>query len=1274
MQTRVDDETPNTGTLSESSPKGDRLVALVEQLPSPVALLDADLRVLAASRQWREHYAMNDNALIGTSFLDIVEDGSGQWADALEIARQGRVYRAEELPLNRRNGRSYRVRCELRPWFDGRGTMQGLMLFGENRTEQRIAREAVERATARFRGIFDSMYQLMWLLRPDGIIVEANRAALEFARVTREEALGRKMWEVEWFGPTESASNRIEDGVRMAATGEFFRASFVFPDASGHSSTIDLSINPITDADGRVTLLIPEGRNITDQRNAEALLDEERQFLKSLLATSPSAVIACDASGSITLFNEAAGKLLGREDGDASVTEADVFEKFYHPDTNLPFSKNEHPLVRALEGEKVSGLEMVVRRAHAPDVFVIAGGCQLKSKDDAVLGAFVLLYDITERTRVEDELRRSESQQAAIISALPDGLARVRRDGTILAYHPSTEFEPSIAPEAFMGRRFHDLLPASLRDRATAAIDAVLTDGSDRELFHYEVEIEGERRHREARVVKGGEDEVVFVLRDLTEQVIAERTIRRSRELLNRVLESSLDGIMAFRSIRDRQGRIVDFEWLMANSRSSDITGRAAEQLIGRRLLMEMPGNRDSGLFDSYVRVVESGEPFFTLVRYEADGINTWLSITATRVEDGFAVTFRDIGEQIETESALRESQDQLSRAQEIAHLGSWSYDPEKGVVAWSDELFRIYGMDPNEGIDFERYVARLHPEDRDWMLPVIWRSIETGEPYVLVHRIVRKDGTVRVVRGAGEPIVRNGKVVRIIGTGHDITEQHEAEQALKRREAESRAIIKALPDVLIRIRRDGVVMKFVAPEGFFEGEVPNIEGQSVWDFGDETLARMASSHIDEVLDTGVVSTFEYDLEIKGRRFFREVRVSPYDSEEVLMVLRDITQRVAAERALRESEQRFRLLAENMSDLVCLHQTDGRYTYVSPSSVRILGYEPDDLVGRDPYELVHPDDIERLRESAHRPALDGASPLTIQRMRRSDGEYIWLESAVKPIEDSEGNLVRLLTSSRDVTERVLAEQAMERANKSLEQRNRELQDFAYVASHDLQEPLRKIRAFTDLLREEYADSLDETGDHYLERVHDAAYRMARLITDLLAFSRVTTRAKDFEDVDLGELTQDVLQDLEIAIEESGAIVEIGPLPTIEAERTQMQQLMQNLIGNAVKFRSPDDSPRVAIRARKGKRTLPGRVTIPTWRIEVTDAGIGFDEKYLDKIFTPFQRLHTRSNYAGTGMGLAICRRIVERHGGTITARSVIGQGSTFIVELPARQPENSENE
>lgn len=375
----------------------------------------------------------------------------------------------------------------------------------------------------------------------------------------------------------------------------------------------------------------------------------------------------------------------------------------------------------------------------------------------------------------------------------------------------------------------------------------------------------------------------------------------------------------------------------------------------------------------------------------------------------------------------------------------------------------------------------------------------------------------------------------------------------------------------------------------------------------------------------------------------------------------------------------FQNIVETVREPLVILDSDLRVTGASRSFYRAFRVTKDETEGRLIYELGDRQwDIPALRTLLEeilpeRTAFDGFE--VVHEFPRVGRRVILLNA--RRIISEERNATTILLAIEDITDRKRIEKKLEIYAARLERSNRELQDFAQVASHDLQEPLRKILSFGDRVKRQAGESLDAECRDYLQRMFNAANRMQTLITDLMTFSRVETKGQPFVKTDLGVIAREVSADLESRIEQTGGRVEIEELPTIDADPMQMRQLLQNLIGNSLKYHREGVPPQVRVYSQKLDARSPESMdeialARQLCQILVTDNGIGFDEKYLDRIFTVFQRLHKKGEYEGTGVGLAICRKIVDRHGGTITARSNPGQGTTFVVTMPVLQPKEVE--
>ncbi len=378
---------------------------------------------------------------------------------------------------------------------------------------------------------------------------------------------------------------------------------------------------------------------------------------------------------------------------------------------------------------------------------------------------------------------------------------------------------------------------------------------------------------------------------------------------------------------------------------------------------------------------------------------------------------------------------------------------------------------------------------------------------------------------------------------------------------------------------------------------------------------------------------------------------------DVMMVITDLS-------AIRTAQQRIELLAGLVDKArfegVLVFDPDGKCVDCNVAVERILGIRKTEVIGLEVPALFESEDGSPVDQ--HYFFDREASPREVVAVNPNQ-QRVPAEISIEWIESDDKTQKNGIIFLRDITERKRTETMLRQQAQELERSNQELEQFAYVSSHDLQEPLRKIQSFGARLRKGCADTLDDKNKDYLDRIIGAAERMRGLIHDLLALSRITSNRRPFEHVALREIMDNVMSDLTVLIEETGATITVGNLNTIEADPVQLHQLFQNLIGNALKFHRDSIAPVIDIQSRTSTRAVVDGLPMEC-EITVTDNGIGFDMRYIDRIFAPFQRLHSRNEFAGTGMGLAICRKIVERHSGSVTATSEIDSGTTFLVMLP----------
>lgn len=405
--------------------------------------------------------------------------------------------------------------------------------------------------------------------------------------------------------------------------------------------------------------------------------------------------------------------------------------------------------------------------------------------------------------------------------------------------------------------------------------------------------------------------------------------------------------------------------------------------------------------------------------------------------------------------------------------------------------------------------------------------------------------------------------------------------------------------------------------------------------------------------------------------FRNEPSVSPYEE-----IKRKIDQLQELSDKLQKSESQYKTLTNALPLIIFALDTDGRLLYANEWLQKYTG-ETHETLNQSAWEtIVHPEDYEAFhRLLGNAPAATGSVQTQARLRHKSRNDYFWHQAFITPFQNEQSELQYWIGYIVDIHAQKVYEEtlkdnaALKAAQKQLEENqktlenyiaelnrsNQELQQFAFVASHDLQEPVRKLLFYSDYLISQYLDLVDEKGASFLRSMQASAQRMRNLIQDLLVFSQINRKQVDFTEVDLNSIAKEALQDLEIAIEEKQAVIEVAPLPVIRGDARMMRQLFENILGNSLKYASSKRTPVIKVSCERKEGFC---------EIAFRDNGIGFDEKYLPQMFTLFQRLHSRQQYEGTGLGLAICLKIVEMHGGKIRAESKEGEGACFFVSLP----------
>ncbi|MCW3111034.1 MAG: hypothetical protein JWQ09_5540 [Segetibacter sp.] len=850
----------------------------------------------------------------------------------------------------------------------------------------------------------------------------------------------------------------------------------------------------------------------------------------------------------------------------------------------------------------------------------------------------------------------------------PDAIVIVDDAGQILLVNKQAENLFGYQKEEMIEKKIELLIPECFNEKHIAERKAysskpvVRTMGSGLDIMakrkdgsEFPVEIRlSPIKHPEKTVIAAA-------IRNVSERKQIQAQLLENEKKYRTTLDNMLEGV-----------RIFDFEfrYLYANNAGAKHSRHSKEELLGYTLMEKFPGIEETEIFKTFqVCQVERINKQVEVEFAYPDNSKGWFELSIQPVPEGIFVLSIDITERKKAENELKESEERyrslVQNTNELIIMISAG-----GEIADLNPAFQKAIEYSDAEIKEMNIFDLLDPISIPLVKETIVKTF-AGEKIEFVERIFKtKSGKKIYVEGNLTPTrFSNGEVKGVQAFFRNVTERKKAEQEIAHQKEFTEAILNNLPaDIAVFDNNHNYV--FLNEHAISRPEFRQwMIGKNDFDYCrykgiDDALAHKRRKLFNDALQAKTdVEWIDEHQTNHGSTIFILRKFHPvYETEQVRYVIGygvDITKRMKIEEELLQTRKQFQHVLNSSPVIIYSALTTNNYapTYVSENIKVQLGYEAREFIDFGSFWVnhIHPEDSEHVFSEVYL-LFENEKHTMEYRFLHKNGTYRWLLDEMKLVRDDQGNPKEVVGAWMDITDRKNADLKLKDAMLSTQKAYKELEQFAHMVSHDLQEPLRMVTGFLNLLKLETEGQLDESAKEYIYYAVDGADRMRTLIQDLLQYSRVGSNKEDFTEINLDEVLKYVIHVLDEKIQATKAAVKVNTLPVISGHKSLLNQLFMNLLGNALKYHS-NENPEIEIGCREEE---------DKWVFYVKDNGIGIEPKFFDKIFIIFQRIHARSEYAGTGIGLAICKKIVEKHGGHIWVESDMGKGSTFFFTIPKK--------